>query len=104
MTQKVNGTTVDLPVVPTVPSFLYGSVASVGATIAAGSSTTRTVSVAGAVLGNYAVGSLTVNSGALTISASVTAADTVTVVLANNTASPITIAVGTCKAVVMKPA
>jgi hypothetical protein len=83
-------------------SILNGSAASVGDTIAAGRSVTRTVTVTGAAVGDFAVASFSVATGGLAISASVTAANTVTVVIANVTAAGITIAVGTVHVRVFK--
>jgi hypothetical protein len=95
MVTKVKGSVFDEPTIPTPPDFLSGSGASSGATLAAGSTTTRTITVTGAVLGDYATASFSVDMGALSISANITAANTATVVIANNTSGGITFSAGT---------
>lgn len=62
------------------------------ASIAIGAQDTLDVTVTGAALGDFAVASLEVDVVDLVVSASVTAADTVTVVLFNNTAGAIDLA------------
>lgn len=79
-----------------------GSAVSTGATLAAGAVATRTVTVSGAAMGDFALASFSVTTGSLLISASVTAANTVTVVITNPTAGNIDIAVGTVYARVIK--
>lgn len=102
MVTKVRGSVIDMPVVPTVPTFLSGSGASSGTTLGAGLTTTRTITVTGAALGDFATANASVDMGAISISANVTAANTVTVVLANNTAGGITFATGTMYVSVQK--
>lgn len=70
--------------------------------VAAAGSTTTTVTVTGAALGDIAAASFSLSLGGLTVSAYVSAADTVTVVLANNTAAPIDLASGTLSARIQK--
>ena len=95
MVTKVKGSVFDEPTIPTPPDFLAGSGASSGATLGAGVTTTRTITVTGAVLGDYAIASFSVDMGALSISANITAANTATVVIANNTSGGITFSAGT---------
>lgn len=104
MVTKVRGSVIDMPTVPDVPTFLSGSGASAGATLASGSTTTRTITVTGALLGDFVQASFSVDMGAISIDAKVTAADTVTVVLANNTAGGITFSSGTVYASVQQRA
>lgn len=102
MVTKVRGSVFDEPTIPDPPTFLSGSGASSGATLAAGSTTTRTITVTGAILGDFALASFSVDVGALSVSANVTAANTVTVVIANNTSGGITFSVGTVYASVQQ--
>lgn len=66
-------------------------------TIAAGSFSSVNITVAGAVLGWIAQASFSLGIGSLSISAAMTADTVCTVVLANNTASPVTLGAGTVK-------
>lgn len=63
-------------------------------TIAAGATASTTATVTGAKLGWVAMASFSLSLSGATISAAVTAADTVTVTITNNTASPITLGAG----------
>lgn len=72
---------------------LTGSKTYDAASVAGAASTTTTVTVTGAALGDFVVGiALGLSAGGLTVTGYVSAADTVTVVLANNTASPVDLA------------
>lgn len=63
--------------------------------IAAGASTTTTVTVTGATLGQYATASFSLSVAGLVVTAYVSATDTVTVVFANLTGAPVDLASGT---------
>lgn len=63
--------------------------------IASGASTTTTVTVTGAALGQHATATMSISVAGLTVSAYVSAADTVTVVFANLTGAPVDLASGT---------
>ena len=66
--------------------------------IAAGASASTTVTVTGALLGQQAAAAFSLSLGGLYMTASVTAADTVTVTLVNPTAGTIDLASGTLSA------
>ena len=66
--------------------------------IANGSFEAKDVTVTGAALGDYAIASFSLDVQDLAISWSVTAANTVTVVLTNNTGAAVNLASGTVKA------
>ena len=66
--------------------------------IAAGASASTTVTVTGALLGQQAAAAFSISLGGLYLSASVTAADTVTVTFVNPTARPVDLASGTLSA------
>lgn len=66
--------------------------------IAAGDVATTTVTVTGATLGSQAGGAFSLDLAGLYLTASVTAANTVTVTLVNPTAAPIDLASGTLSA------
>ncbi|CAB4165395.1 hypothetical protein UFOVP833_56 [uncultured Caudovirales phage] len=66
--------------------------------IGAGAAASTTVTVTGALLGQQAGGAFSLSLGGLYLTASVTAADTVTVTLVNPTGSPIDLASGTLSA------
>lgn len=68
--------------------------------IATGASTTTTVTVTGAVLGQYAKASFSLSVAGLTVTAYVSATNTVTVVFANFTGSAVDLASGTLSVVV----
>lgn len=70
--------------------------------LAAGASATEAVTVTGAALGDFAVASMNISLSGLTMTAYVSAANTVTVVLANNTGSPVDLAPGTLYVAVLK--
>lgn len=65
------------------------------ASIADGDEEAKEVTVTGAVLGDYAIVSLSVDVADLVLNAQVTAADTVTCILANNTGGAIDLASAT---------
>lgn len=65
--------------------------------IADGDEEAKEVTVTGAALGDFAVASFSLDVADLALSASVTAADTVTVVLSNNTGGAIDLASGTIR-------
>lgn len=81
---------------------LTGSVASATYTVAANAQTPVTVIVTGAALGDFALGSSSVSTTTLQVTASVTVANTVTVILKNTTAAPITLTSAVIKAKVFK--
>ena len=68
--------------------------------IASGASTSTTVTVTGAVLGQFATATMSINVSGLTVNAYVSAANTVTVVFANLTGSPVDLVSGTLSVVV----
>lgn len=68
--------------------------------IASGASTTTTVTVTGAVLGQFATAAMSISVAGLVVSAYVSAANTVTVVFANLTGSPVDLVSGTLSVVV----
>ena len=70
--------------------------------IAVGASTTTTVTVSGAVLGDFVLASFSLTLGGLTMSAYVSATSTVTVVLANLTGAVVDLASGTLKVLVLQ--
>lgn len=72
--------------------------------IAVGGMEAKDVTVTGAALGDFALASLNVDVTDLTLSATVTAANTVTVVLANNTAAAVNLASATLAVLVFKSA
>src|SRR5262249_57763162 len=63
--------------------------------VSAGSFVSADVTVGGAALGDLAVGSFSLDVQDLVLSAAVTAADTVTVTLSNNTAGAVNLNTGT---------
>lgn len=81
---------------------LTGSVASANYTVAANTQTPVAVAVPGAALGDFALGSSSVSTTTLQVTASVTGANTVTVILKNTTASPITLTSAVIKAKVFR--
>lgn len=83
---------------------LSGSATYDAPSIAAGSTTTTTVTVTGAALGDFAMASLSVSAAGLGVSAYVSASNTVTVVLNNNTAGAIDLASATVRARVLPQA
>ena len=84
-----NGTTWD------VYTQLRGSKTSDAPSIASGASTSTTVTVTGAVLGQYAIPAFSLSLSGLTVTAYVSAADTVTVVFSNLTGAAVDLASGT---------
>lgn len=79
------------------PPVLTSSATYNPASVAAGSQTTTTVTVTGAALGNWADASFSLDQGGLAFTAYVSSANTVTVILANNTAGSIDLASGTLR-------
>ena len=71
--------------------------------VAAAGETTTTVTCTGAALGDYAIASFSLNQQGITLGAYVNAADTVTVVFRNGTASPIDLGSGTLRVRTFKP-
>lgn len=88
----------------THPAVLTGSTTWDPGSIADGNEEAQAVTVTGAALGDVALASHTIDVADLTISAAVTATDTATVVLANNTGGAIDIATGTVAVVTWTPA
>ena len=72
--------------------------------IAVGGMEATDVTVTGAALGDFAVASFSLDVQDLTLSAAVTATNTVTVVLANNTTAAVNLASGTLAVLVFKSA
>jgi hypothetical protein len=85
-----------------VANVLNGSKTYDPPSIATGAQATTTVTVTGAVLGDYARASFSLDIAAMVVSSHVSAADTVTVVLLNMTGGTIDLASGTLKARVWK--
>jgi hypothetical protein len=81
---------------------LAGSATYNAPNIAAGGSTSTTVTVTGAAIGDFAAASLGINAAALVLTASVTAANTVTVVLANLTGAAVDLASATLSVIVTR--
>lgn len=81
---------------------LDGSATWDAAAILDGDMEAKDVTVTGAALGDFAVASLGVDNVDLTVSATVTAADTATVVLANNTGASVNLASTTVRVRVIK--
>ncbi len=97
-----DATLVDLGVIRAVlAGILSGSETFDAGSIADGAEEEEDVTVTGAVLGDYAIASLGVDTAGLTIGANVTAADTVTVSLANNTGGAVDLASTTLRALVL---
>lgn len=72
------------------------------ASIADGDNATTTVTVQGAELGDFVLSSFSVSLGGLALCAYVSAANTVTAVLLNNTGGAVDLASGTLKVKVLK--
>lgn len=72
--------------------------------IAIGSCEEKDVTVSGAALGDFAIASMSVDTQGLDMSAKVTATNTVTVVLSNNTSAAIDLASATLAVLVFKSA
>jgi hypothetical protein len=72
------------------------------ASIAVGGNAVTTVSVPGATPGDYALVSFSIDLQGLTISAQVSAADTVKVVLDNNSGAAVDLGSGTVRVLVLK--
>jgi hypothetical protein len=69
--------------------------------IASGASASTTVTVTGAAIGDMVLASFSLDLLGLSLSASVTAANTVTVVLSNGTVGAVDLASGTLKVIVL---
>ena len=80
-----------------------GSVAWNPSLIADGNEEAKEVTVTGAALGDYAIPSFSLDVTDLMLDAQVTAADTVTCILANNTGGNITLGAGTVSVLVIAP-
>lgn len=72
------------------------------ASIASGGSVSTTATVAGAALGDFALASFSLNLAGLTLSAYVSATNTVTVVLSNLTGAAVNLTSGTLSVLVFK--
>jgi len=79
------------------PPPLTGSITWNPASIATGGSATTSFSVTGSALGNFVQPSFSLDLQGLTLTSYISAADTVTAVLANNTAGAVDLASGTLK-------
>jgi|GEM_PF-1792595 len=92
-------------VIPSRPQFtntLFGSVVWDPASVADGDAVSQEVTVTGAALGDFAIASFSLDVQDLVLDAQVTAANTVTVVLANNTGGAINLASGTVRVIVLE--
>jgi hypothetical protein len=78
--------------------FLEGTNTWDPASVADGDVVTRTITVTGAALGDFAVASFSLDTGGLALTAEVTSADTVTARLLNNTGSAVDLGSGTVRA------
>jgi hypothetical protein len=85
-----------------IPRTLSGSEVKSWGLIANGTSLSEPVTVNGAVLGDHATAAMSISLQGLTMTAYVSAANTVTVVLANLTGAPVTLGSGTLTARVMR--
>lgn len=93
---KYGGQIVPVSGAPIPPFFLSGSATWDPGNIAVGGSETKAITVQGAVLGDKVVGvNFRLDVQGLTLTADVTAPDTVTAVLSNNTAGAVNLDVGT---------
>ncbi len=81
---------------------LTGSTTWDPASIADGDKEAKDVTVTGAAMGDYCIASFSLDVTDLSISATVTAADTVTVVLANNTGGAVDLGSGTVSVLVLR--
>ncbi len=72
------------------------------ASMAAGATTSVSVTVTGAVMGDYAIASHTQNLAGCLMTAYVSAINTVTVLLLNTTAGSVNIATGTLKVAILR--
>lgn len=70
--------------------------------VAVGGKVSTTVTVSGAALGDFVLASFSLDLQELTLTASVSATNTVEVVLANNTGSAVDLASGTLKVLVLQ--
>ena len=77
---------------------LEGSATWDPASVANGAKTTTTITITGAVLGDFVIASFSLDIQSMTISGYVSAANTVTVVLANNTGGAVDLSSGTVRA------
>lgn len=82
--------------------FNYGKVTWDPGSLVAGAQESKDVTVTGAELGDFSLCSFSVDVVDLILNAQVTAADTVTCVLANETAGTVDLASGTLRAMVFK--
>lgn len=87
---------------PATLATLKGSAAYDPPNIVVAGQAVTTVSVPGAVVGDFALASFSIASPGLTITAFVSAANVVTVVLFNGTDSDVNLAAGTLRALVFK--
>lgn len=87
---------------PALNAYLQGSETKDWGSIADGNEETEDLTVTGAALGDYAVATMSIDVTDLTITASVTAANTVTVVLGNFTGGAIDLGSGTLTVKVFK--
>jgi hypothetical protein len=106
-----SGTTKTIPTVTvsqkiqadyTAAQVLNGSAASATYSVPANSQTPVTIAVTGAALGDFALASSSVSTTTLQLTASVTALNTVTVILKNTTASAISLTSAVIRARVWK--
>lgn len=87
---------------PTNSRWGVGTVAFAPGTIAAGTTDTAVVTIAGAKLGDPVIASMSTNAAGLAVSAIVTGANTATVYFTNITGSPVTLSSGTVKAAILR--
>ena len=81
-----------------------GSIVWDASSIADGNEEAKEITVAGAALGDFVLSSLSIDVGDLSLSAAVTAADTVTCVLSNNTGIAVNLDAATAYVLVIKKA
>ena len=84
-----------------ITEILTGSATLDPGSIADGNEEAKEVTVTGAVLGDFAIASFSLDVTDLVLNAQVTAADTVTCILANNTGGNIDLASGTLSVLVL---
>ncbi len=82
---------------------LVGSVTADLANVADGDEVAQSITVTGAALGDFVLVSCSIDTADGTLTGTVTSADTVEIVLANNTGSGLNLGSATFKAIVLSP-
>jgi hypothetical protein len=98
---KTNGGTITNVYTGLTPTIMRASATYDPPSISAGASATTTVTVTGAIMGQYAIASFSNSLASLTLTAYVSAANTVTCVFHNPTGSPVDLASGTLRVTVL---